>query len=457
MAGIGFELAKLLKEGSYRSLIRAFGLTAFIGAGPGLFIILSLGIICFFSVFGAPSSQISRQFLTIIMYLLSSSMIISAFFQYTFFRFVADRVFLEHFNLILPNFNGVMLVQIVISGLFSIGILTYFFSDYSLFFKMLLLANEIMLSLIWLITILLTGLKSMRRIVWGFGLAYAAMIILHFAIAMPSLDILLFEFLWAQIILFLFLMYAVIHCYPSPVWIRFDFLKKENRYYSLLWANFFYTAGFWVDKYLFWFNPSTGYCLTPPLYVSPVYDIPMFVASLTSIPAMTSFILYMESQFAIIFPKLMETVFKHKSLADILIVRNELVASAQSAVYHLLKMQAGLVIICCLSASFIFELFKITSLSLYVLFILLVGVALQVILWALLSILYYLTQYRAALKVGFLFCMSNFLLTQASISTGPEYYGYGYCFSLLLSISYALWCLNNGFRDILYHTFMMTD
>lgn len=114
-------------------------------------------------------------------------------------------------------------------------------------------------------------------------------------------------------------------------------------------------------------------------------------------------------------------------------------------------------IICCLSASFIFEIFQISSLSLHLLFILLIGVALQLVLWALLSILYYLTQYQAVLVVSFLFFISNLFFTQASIAAGPEYYGYGYCLSLLISVSYALWSLNRGFRDILYYTFMMTE
>lgn len=457
MAGIGFELAKLLKQGSYSSLIRAFGLTAFIGAGPGLFIILSLGIICFFTLFATPNSLISGEFLIIVIYLLSSSMIVSAFFQYTFFRFVADKVFLEQFSLILPNFNGVLLVQIMISMFFSIGALIYFFSGYSIFLKGLLLANQVMLSLIWLITVVLTGLKSLRFIAWGFGLGYGAMVLLHFGIGINTLDMLLFEFLLAQIIVFLFLFHAIIDFYPTDMLIRFDFLKSENLYYRLLFANFFYTAGFWVDKYLFWFNPITGYSLNPPLNSSPIYDIPMLVASLTTIPAMTSFILYMESQFAIIFPQLMETIYKHKTLAEIVRVRDDLIHSAQSAIYHLLKTQAGLVIICCLSASFIFEIFQISSLSLHLLFILLIGVALQLVLWALLSILYYLTQYQAVLVVSFLFFISNLFFTQASIAAGPEYYGYGYCLSLLISVSYALWSLNRGFRDILYYTFMMTE
>lgn len=457
MAGIGFELAKLLKQGNYRSLIRAFGLTAFIGAGPGVFVILSLGIICFFTLFSTPNSRISSEFLTIVIYLLSTSMIISAFFQYTFFRFVADKVFSEEFTLIMPNFNGVLLVQILCSMCFSLPVLGYFFSEYSIFLKILLLANQVILCLIWLTTVLLTGLKSFRFIVWGFGLGYGAMILLHFGMAINTLDMLLFEFLIAQIIVFLFIFHAVIDYYPTAVLIRFDFLRKENLYYSLILANFFYTFGFWIDKYLFWFNHNTGITVLPPLYSSPVYDVPMFVASLTSIPAMTSFILYMESQFGLIFPKLMETIFKHKSLSDIVRVRDELIHSAQSALYHLFKTQAGLVIVCCLSASFIFEVFHVTSLSLHLLFVLLIGVALQIILWALLSLLYYLTQYKAALWVSFLFFVSNLCFTQASLIAGPEYYGYGYCLSLLISISCALWSLNKGFQDLLYFIFMMTE
>ena len=196
MAGIGFELVKLLKKNNYGGLLRAYGLTTLIGSGPGLLILFSLGVICFFTFFAIPTLATVRQFLVIIIYLFSGSMIISSFLQYTFTRFVADLEFLKKFECITPNFFGVLLIQIMVSLSFVLPVVFYFFSDYSIILKILLVSTFNILTLIWISTVLLTGAKSYRRIIWAFILGYSTMIIVHFSFEQKQNDVifLLFEF-----------------------------------------------------------------------------------------------------------------------------------------------------------------------------------------------------------------------------------------------------------------------
>lgn len=459
MAGIGFELVKLLKKDSYRGLLNAYGLTAFIVVGPGLFIIFSLGIICFFTLFSTPTTDTIREFLSIVIYLFSGSMIISSFLQYTFFRFVADLIFLRKFALITPNFLGVLLVQSIGSLIFVLSIVAYFFSDYSIIIKTLCIANFLILSMVWISTVLLTGFKSYHRIIWAFVLGYTTMIIIHFIFEQKQNDVtfLLFEFLLAQIVLFSFLLHAIIDFYPTNQLISFDFLKKENFYYTLVFSNLFYTLGFWVDKFLFWSNHHTGYSTFPPLSSSPIYDLPMFVALLTMIPGIAVFMLEMESKFAVIYPKVMESIFKRKPLVEINAMCNDLVLSGREAIFSLISTQVVVVIIVFLSAAYLFSIFAILPIYFNLLFILTISASLNVLLWALLSLLYYMTCYRQALYVGLVFVISNFAFTLGSFYAGPQYYGYGFALSLLLSSVLALIFLNDNFKNFLYTTFMMTD
>ncbi len=459
MAGIGFELVTLLKKNSYSSLLRAYSLSTLISAGPGLFIMFSLGIVCFFSLFTTPTAQTVQQFLSIIIYLFSGSMIISSFFQYTFFRFVADATFLKQFNTITPNFLGVLFLQLLLSTSFSLPVVFYFFSIYSNTLKIIIISAFIILSMIWIATVLLTGFKSYRRIVWAFVVGYTSMIIMHFMFEQQQHDLifLLFEFLVAQCILFAFLLHAIIDFYPTNRLIQFDFLKKENLYYTLVFANFFYNLGFWIDKYLFWYNSYTGYTSFSPLRSSPAYDIPMFIASLTIIPGASVFILHMESQFSLIFPKIMQTIFKQKTLAEINTICNDLVRAGQETLYRLMKTQAIVDIILVLFALFLFSIVHILPIYLNILFILVLGASFNVILWALLNMLYYMTNYRHALYVSFIFVISNFFFTLASLHAGPLYYGYGFSCSSLLAMIVALLFLNKDFKNIQYTAFMMTD
>lgn len=457
MAGIGFDLLRLVNQGSYRNLIAAYGLTTLMSSGPSIFILLGIGIVCFFNAYLVADVDIAYQFLAAVVYLFSTSMILSSFLQYTFFRFIADRVYVNEFNEITPNYIGVMLVQIVISCVFALPILLYFFSAYTFNLKALLIANFIVLNMIWISTVLLTGIKSYRQILWAFSLGYITMVIVHLLVNRNDLSFLLFEFLIAQTILFTLLLHAILTYYPTNIIIKFNFLKRENIFLSLVLSNFFSTLGFWIDKYIFWFNSATSYPIFPPLRASPLYDFPMFIAYMAMIPAMAVFLFQIEAKFSMIYPTFMRTIFSKKTLEEIVAVRNELTLSGRNSILSIFKTQYAVVVILFLSLNFLFSTFHIISVYMNLLFILIIATSLNVILWGILNILYYMTRYIEAMYTSLIFLISNTLFTLLSIYAGPNYFGYGLCLSLLLSIIYALTLLNKAFKELEYNTFMMTD
>lgn len=457
MAGIGFELLNLMKRGTYLSLARAYGLTTLMVSGPFLFILMGIGIVYCLILLTAPDSIISHQFISIIIYLFSTSMILSSLLQYTFFRFIADKIFTKEFDQIAPNFNGVLFIQIILCICVSLPIVFYFFKDYDFILKVLLISIFIILCLIWLSTVLLTGLKSYNKIIWAFAIGYSSMIISNVLLKTNTIPYLLCEFLLTQTLILLILLNAILSYYPSRQLIKFEFLQNGNFYLPLVCANFFYTLGIWIDKYLFWFNPSTSFITFSPLRFSAIYDPLMFVAYLTTIPTTAAYLLQIEAKFALIYPNFMQTIFRRKTLAEIDAIQNQLVVAGRACVFSLFKTQLVITIVFFLSVSFVFSIFNINPLYLNLLLILIIGAGLNVILWGLLNILYYLTKYTQALYVTFFFCLSNFVFTLFSLHAGPLYYGYGFNISLLLSIILGLIFLNESFENLEYSTFMMTD
>lgn len=457
MAGIGFDLIRLASQGTYRGLLGAYGLTTLMSSGPSLFILIGIGIVCFFNMFLITDQNISSQFLAIIIYLFASSMILSSFLQYTFFRFMADRIYVNEFDEIAPNYMGVLLIQIIMSIAISIPIVTYFFAAYNHMLQILLVANFIVLNMIWISTVLLTGLKSYRQILWAFSLGYTAMIIVNLVIDHDNLNYLLSEFLLAQVILLMLLLHAILDYYPTNKLIQFGFLKKTNFFYTLMFSNFFCTLAFWVDKFIFWFHADTSYPIFPPLRASPLYDFPMFLAYIAILPSMSVFLFHIEAKFSMIYPRFMKTIFSRKTLDEIIAVRNELTLSGRASVMSMFKTQYAVGVILFLSVSFVFSYFQIIPIYLNLLFILIIATSLNVILWGIINILYYMTRYVQVLYVSLIFVVSNILFTLISIYAGPCYFGYGFSFSLLLSICSALIFLNKSFNDLEYFTFMMTD
>lgn len=457
MAGIGFNLIKLIKQDSYRSLLKAYGLTTLVSVGPGVFIIIGLALVCFFTLFAVPTAETANHFFSIVVYLFSSSMIISSLLQFAFFRYVADKIYASEFNKIAPNFIGVLLLQLITSIVFALIMIGLFFSEYSFDLQILLMANFIILSLISISTVLLTGFKSYRRILWAFILGYSAMIILHFFLENNTLPVLLSEFLLAQVILFSILLHAILEFYPGNLLIQFDFLKKENLYYTLIFSNFFYTLGFWADKYLFWMNPDTSYVMFAPLRASPLYDLPLFIAFVAVIPGMASFLFQIEARFSMIYPDFMKSIFDGKTLEEIASVRNELTISARDIIDNMFKTQYVVTVAFFLSISLLFSFFSIIPLYLNILLILVVAMGLNIILWGLMNILYYMTSYLQAVYVALVFMVTNVLLTLLSFYSGPAFFGYGLALSSLIAIIFALILLNKTFEELEYRTFMMND
>jgi len=110
-----------------------------------------------------------------------------------------------------------------------------------------------------------------------------------------------------------------------------------------------------------------------------------------------------------------------------------------------------------LLASFMFSMLHILPIYLNLFFILLVASGLNVILWGLFNILYYLTQYKNTLYLSLIFLISNIVFTLISLKLGPYYYGLGYGLSSLLSIACGLVFINKDFKNLEYYTFMMVD
>ncbi|MFX5494607.1 exopolysaccharide Pel transporter PelG, partial [Acinetobacter baumannii] len=75
-------------------------------------------------------------------------------------------------------------------------------------------------------------------------------------------------------------------------------LDRRQVFVSLLLTGLCYNLGIWIDKFIFWFNPSTSDLGIGPLRASILYDLPIFLAYLSIIPGMAVFLVRIETDFA---------------------------------------------------------------------------------------------------------------------------------------------------------------
>jgi uncharacterized membrane protein len=250
-------------------------------------------------------------------------------------------------------------------------------------------------------------------------------------------------------------MTLIIKSYNSTRFFRLDFLFAPNFYWTLGFAGLFYNLGAWVDKFIFWYHPITGYNVIGKLNASVVYDMPIFMAYLSILPGMAIFFFRLESDFADKYDLFYDAVRSGGTLSMIKEYRNDMVDIIRHSLHEVLMIQGIIDIILFLTAPKFFDLLHIPKLYMGLFYILTIGAMFQVTFMAVLSLLYYLNKKKEAMWLSFLFFVSNALLTLFSIDHGPYLFGYGYAVSLLITLIVSFVVIRNEMENLDYETFML--
>jgi len=455
MAGIGFELRKLLKRDSYFSLLQTYAYAGIISSGPWVLSILAVIIIGIISVPMVIPNILISQFQVCITYLIALSLIYTGLIQLAFTRYCADRIFeKEHYRL-MPNLIGLLFLVTVFGGVVAFPTTYFLFPKNTLYFRLLFATTFVILSAVWIGAILLSGLKAYKAILLNFAAGYGTSLALSLFLRMWGLEGLMLAFLTGQFVLLMGMLLVVFKNYPSKIMIEFDFLRKGRMYLALVFIGLFYNLGIWADKFVFWFHPYTGSTVIGPLNASEIYDLPVFMAYLAILPGMAVFLVRMETDFVEYYDRYYDAVREGGSLSYIKEMKDEMVRMAREGIYDIIKVQAIATIAVFILGRTLLEWLGIPTVFLPLLYIDVAGAGFQVVLLGILNIYFYLDRRRRALSLAMLFTALNFLLSILSIMMGPFYYGYGFAVSLCITIMCGLFVLDRDFTNLEYETFML--
>ena len=114
MAGIGFELKKLFRRKGLFASLRAYGYAGIICTGPMLLgVVLQLGILLLCGWVGAQRDQ-QDLLVCMITYTLLFSLTVTSFFSMPVTRYLADMLYEEQEQTILPSFWGSSSMMLVL-------------------------------------------------------------------------------------------------------------------------------------------------------------------------------------------------------------------------------------------------------------------------------------------------------------------------------------------------------
>lgn len=428
MAGVGFELQKLVKKGTLFSTVKAFLFGSFFAAGPLILTVMTVGIIGYLS-FGFYNVGTVNLFTVTIVYTFAFSLILTGPTQLVFTRLVADKHYNKNFDHIFPAFlTSIFVVSVLALSLsipFYIVLKVYIPVGNLFLYKLFGVLTFLAECLIWQIMGFVSTTKEYQKVVLTYLFGTIFSIVLAF-ILIPKITIAggLAGFCAGQwLIVFLLLRLTTKKLKRKKYW-RKEFFSYFSRYPSIAIGGILINLGLWIDKFIFWahFEQQQDASL---FYTYNYYDVPNFLAFLTIIPALVYFLILTETNFFTDYSKFIDTVL-HQPLLIIEKRKNNMIVTLKEGMRGMVKLQGIITLLLIVFAEPLLIFLGYRGASIWLFRILLIGVFFHVVNLNLNIFFLYYEMRIEALLMTTLFVISNAGFTLLSIELGTPFFGLGF-------------------------------
>ncbi len=450
MAGIGFDLEKLLHGDSFIGAVRAHFYSVVITAGPWILSIVTIFII----TLAAPGNLDPFElvfFRTSIVYIFATTLVVTAPLHYPLTRYLADKLYIGETYAVSPVFNSVMLAAFVIQTL--IGAAIFMNTSVEPLIKILLVLICLVIAMIWLTMIFLTALKDYRAIfrAYALGSAVAAggAILLGSRFGLAGYYAgylaghLLIAALWSG---------RVFAEYPSPKLFEPEFFFYWTQSWQLIGIGVFYNAAIWADKAVFWFSPE-AMPVDGLLSTFPHYESAAFAAYLTIIPGLSLFLMQIETSFYREYRRYYAAIIAKTPLGAIEKNHNQMAAVLRTSIGFLLRYQGIFSLLAIIFSPQILAGAGLPLLLVPMFRVAVFGAFLHCFLLVTIILILYFDFKGTALLVTFIFFAANAGLTQLTLSLGSPFYGFGYLGAAFSALLCSYYLLDRRFQQLAYYTF----
>jgi polysaccharide biosynthesis protein PelG len=455
MAGIGFELRKLLARDDLIGIAEGYGHAAIATSGPWLFTILALGAILFLGAPNAPPSELA-VFRLIIVYNFSFSLVLTAPVAIVMTRYLADSIHAKD----VEQAPAALLGGLLITYAAAAPIACALYAWYAHFSRPAFLAafvDFLLIAGIWTVSVFLTALKNYRALVLSFGFGMALGIVSAALLAGPWGAAGMLQGFNIGLAVTLFSLIARIFAeYPTRARRPFIFMPYFRKYWDLALAALAYSIAIWVDKWLMWLAPE--HQTLPVGFVSfPEYENAMFLAYLAVVPSLAAFTLTIETSFFEKYTRFYGDILRHVSYGKIGANHRDLMQSLMEGARNFIILEGSVVFMGILLAPQIFDFLGISYLELGIFRLGLLGAFFHSGLLFLLIVLSYFDLRRITLAIAGLFLVTNGIFTLATLKLGFAYYGYGYCLSALVAFAAAFVATGHVLERLPYQAFVLRN
>ena len=426
MAGIGFELKKLFVGNGIIRKMRAYAYAAVICSGTMILaILLLLGIQGLAKHFGM-TEHLREVMVSTMVHALLLSMVLSSTMQMYLSRYVADMMYQNQLEKVMPSLFGAVLVLMLPGGLFY-ALMIATASELTLIQKLLNWMLFIELIPVWLLMAYITAAKDYKAIVLTFLLgvvmALAGGPILHL-LGMDTLTALMTGLSFGYGIIMVGMLRVLLKYFPHSRYSLFGFVAWFSQTPDLLLPGFLSMSGAFVHILIMWFSPL-GSAVTGVFRQAPLFDSPAFYAYLVTLPTNINFIISVEVNFYTAYREYFSAITDGGTMAQIQLARTRMSRSLWQEVTNLIVVQIFFMVAYMLLMQYALVLIGFTTDMMHMFRIMCIGYSLYCIGTSLMMLQLYFNDRYGAMATAAAFFLGNLAGTLASLRLGSLFYGIG--------------------------------
>lgn len=450
MAGIGFELRRILAEDTYTSMVKGFLYSTVISAGPWLMSILCLAGLGIYSIAFLGFEE-RQTFSSSVVYMYAGSLVGTGLVQMVITRYLSDKLYQGEREALTEAFTPVVMLTCFVQ--IPVAVATLWGAPLAPAYKVSAAVGFLVISLIWQAMIFLSASRDYTAIVLSFLVGAVVSIAAGLLWGRSNgLVGYMNGFVLGQFCILALLVLKVTREFGMPTRGDWSFVRYIFEYPQLVLIGLFYNLSIWVDKLLFGLSPY-GRVTAERFPTYNQYDSSMFLAFATMVPAMALFLSRTETDFAEVYKVYYDDIFFRRSYNRIMESKRAMVNVLKSSFLDLLKVQGLTTFVFVYFADDLLRIVDLPYSQTAMFRFGLIAAMMQVLMLFIHVILLYFDLRGTVAVLTFVFLLCNTLFSAASLALGFPYYGAGFAAAAFVGLLASTLALYWRVNDLEYITF----
>lgn len=454
MAGIGFELQKIMENRSISGVARASLYAGLIAVGPWM---ISVGALVILVLILRPriDAEPLDQFTALVTHSYALALLITGPFSLLLTRYAADRFYDGRRQRIVGSFLFALAIMMPLAGVVGTALFSFGAGDIPEIQKVGAIVLLMLACGTFTAGSYLTSVACYRWVLVSFLIGFAASCTgAVVALEMYGVEATLAGFVSGHALMFLLLFWRLTREFSGEYDVSRDVMTYVARFPELVLVGLFYNCGLWVDKVLFWQFSAQSFSVAGWIKASPEYDLAIHIALATMVPGMAAYVLALETSFSSSLQRYRNALTGSATLQCLESLRVDAVTGLKRSMWTLIKVQGLTTLLVFLNLDLLCGFLGIGEIARGVFAMALLGCFLLVIFLSLLTVLFYLDDRRGALWATAVFFVVNTVTSSLTLMGQEAYYGLGFVVGAAGGLIVAFFHVSSRLESLHRHLFV---